>query len=278
MRKFNSKNLNKILNSEMSEKAIIDILVYNKRHISLPTFDDWFDDHEKLIIDCSTKIDWSRYGNKSNYKNFKFFLSTEIGDDEELRNIDGKGGIPIIQGHKSMTLGFHKRMRSKAIIGLNLDNIQIFFWGILFELICNKNYQFSREKVETLAKLCVYTTIYHELFHHYINVQSYLSQHYRYNFEIDEALAVAFSRILIGYESNNHSYTSEFLDYRFKYTNRGYKDWVNYKSEEQFKLKLWEYLNYSFEIFDMGLKMTPILESSIYAIIENPNIKFEINF
>jgi len=283
MRIFSKKSIKDLLKYE-PEKKLIDQIVYNIGRNGYPTFEDWFDKKQKLnidkIFDCNSgvKFDWSEFGNFSKATSYIDFISPSnrfMNYEEEIFDRE-KRRIPRIVDGGSMTLGSFRRMNSPSIITLYLDNIQISFWTIIFKLICTKKYKFTQEKIEELAKLAIYETLFHELFHLYIDAQSYLSEHYIYNFKIDEALAVAFSRIQIGYETKNHSYISDYLDLAYSYTSDGYKDWVNYKGEEQFIHKLIEYIAIDKNLIDLGQEVTPIVEGLLYSIIENPNTEVKI--
>ena len=283
MRAFTKKSIKDLLQYE-PEKKLIHQIVYNIGRNGYPNFEDWFDKKQKLnidkIFDCNSgvKFDWSEFGNFSKATSYIDFISPSnrfMNSEEDI--IDGeKRRIPRIVDGGWMTLGSFRRMNSPSIITLYLDNIQISFWTIIFKLICNKKYKFTQEKIEELAKLAIYETLFHELFHLYIDAQSYLSEHYIYNFKIDEALAVAFSRIQIGYETKNHSFISDYLDLAYSYTSDGYKDWVNYKGEEQFIHKLIEYIAIDKNLIDLGQEVTPIVEGLLYSIIENPNTEVNI--
>ena len=292
MRAFTKKSIKDLLQNE-TEKKLVDLIVYNIGRNEYPRFEEWFDKKEKLnitkIYDCQTgiKINWKKFGNFSMAKSYTDFLKHSRFRDGD--NIDGvdlnriansrtRKGIPNIFDSGKMTLGSYKRMASPGIIRLNIDNIQISFWTKVFKLICKKNYSFTREKIEELAKLAIYKTLFHELFHHFIDVQSYLSENYRYDFETDEALAVAFSRIQIGYETKNHSYISDYLDLAYSYTLDGYKDWVKYKGEEQFIHELIKYIAIDRDLITLGQEITPIVEGLLYSVIENSNAEVNISF
>jgi hypothetical protein len=53
---------------------------------------------------------------------------------------------------------------------------------------------------------------------------------------------------------------------------------VNYKSDEQFLLTLSEYIGVTNPLEHMGQEITPITESLLYAVFENPNTEFRIQF
>ncbi len=270
MRQYYSKSKKSI--PGLNETDLMKRIVYNtSRSGSFSTFEKWFDDKDRLkkddICDCANggmKIDWATYGNKSRGRDYRWFLERSHDHDGNTRD-----GINY--------LGSYRRMSSPGIITIYIDNIQVFFWSIICELACNQKYVFTREKIEELAMLCINKTLYHELFHHFIDAQSYVVNGYVYNYYTDEALAVACSRLLVGYETkNNHTYISEFLELAYSYTSPGYSDWVNYKSEEQFLLKLIEYMPLNPSLGIMGQELSPICEGMLYSIIENPNVEIQV--
>lgn len=288
MKQIKKQTIKQIL--EIPEKQIIDRIVYNlNRKGFYDTFDKWFDNKEKLnikdIYDCYSglKFAWSTYGNLSKAISYVDFLGQKENLIEEHsfeggNHFRGMHKYPDEVDTQVFTLGSYRRMRSPGLITINIDNIQVCFWSIIFKLVCERNYKFTREKTEELAKLFFYKTLYHELFHHYIDVQSHLSENYKYDFATDEALAVAFSRILVGYETKfNHTYISEFLDLSYSYNLVGYKDWVNYKSEEQFLIKVIDYIAIDVNLINKGQETLPIVEALIYAIVESPNVEVFFN-
>ncbi len=243
-------------------------------------FEPWFDKKDKLIKDqiCScnnddsTLIYWSKYGNQSPFKSYKDFLSER--EDRNFRDFSNE-----ISDLRMNTLGTYRRMRSPGLITINIDNMQIFFWSIICELSCKNRYTFTREKIEELARLCILKTLYHELFHHFTDVQSYISRNFRYDYFTEEALAVACSRHMVGFEAqNNTPFVSDFLNLAYSYTIPGYRDWVDYKSDEQFLLKLSEYIEIIDPLSQKGQEITPIAEALLYSVFENPNTEFKLEF
>ena len=279
------RQLNKKLRKEIQRFNLEDLtgtIIYNifpkDSHVRREPFENWFDKKEKLIpsliCDCddkhdNTKIDWRRYGNSSPFRNFRDFLSQQ---DENRIFVDKN-----LSDSRINTLGTYRRMQSPGEITLYIDNIQIFFWSIICEMICHKKYIFTREKIEELARLCILKTLYHELFHHFIDVQSRFMKDFHYDYFIDEALAVACSRQMVGFETQgNQAFVSDFLELAYSFTLPGYCDWIEYKSDEQFLLKLSDYITIFKPLSILGQEVTPITESMLYSVFENPNIDFRI--
>jgi hypothetical protein len=289
MRALNKK-LKKYLNGfELDE--LIKFVVYNElnwyknRNYSnrqpRELFENWFDKKDRLIKDLicncdkkdgNTTIDWLRYGNKCKFKRYRDFLEldTDIINREQI--------FPNIFDESMNCLGTYRSMSSPGLITLHMDNIQVFFWSIICSLTCEKGYVFTREKIEELAKLCILKTLYHELFHHVIDAQKYFLNNYHYDYYIDEALAVACSRHLVGFEAQfNLPFVSDFLDLAYSYNQPGYRDWVKYKSDEQFLIGLSRYTGIDRRLMQIGQETTPIAEGILYSIFENPNVVIEIN-
>jgi hypothetical protein len=282
MRQLNKKLRKEIQGFNLEELTAI--IMYNSfskdSKIRRDPFENWFDKKEKLIpsliCDCNnkyenTKIDWRRYGNSSPFRNFRDFLDQKNDYDRNWNNKD-------LFDSRINTLGTYGRMQSPGKISLYIDNIQVFFWSIICEMICHKKYIFTREKIEELAKLCILKTLYHELFHHFIDVQSRFMKDFHYDYYIDEALAVACSRQMVGFETQgNQAFVSDFLELAYSFKLPGYCDWIEYKSDEQFLLKLSEYITIFKPLSTLGQEVTPITESMLYSVFENPNIDFRIH-
>lgn len=118
-----------------------------------------------------------------------------------------------------------------------------------------------------------------------MDVQSYIVANHKFNRMEEEALAVACSRILVGFESKyNRLYVSDFLNAAYDYKSTRYKDWEKCRSDEQFVLGVMEYmpLENNFKgksaLFGKGQHVGPIIEGILYGVIENPNVKIEYLF
>lgn len=286
MRTLNKKLLKDIEGFKLND--LISMLVYNdfpyefrrNYHVNRVAFEPWFDKKDKLIKDIicncgksdSTLIDWPKYGNKSPFRGYKDFLTEN--NDVNFRDYSNE-----VSDDRSNTLGTYRRMNSPGLITIHIDNMQIFFWSIICELSCKNRYTFTREKIEELARLCILKTLYHELFHHFTDVQAYITRMFHYDYFMEEALAVACSRHMVGFEAqNNTPFVSDFLNLAYSFTSPGYRDWVDYKSDEQFLLTLSEYIGITDPLIQMGQEITPITESLLYAVFENPNTEFRIVF
>ena len=83
-----------------------------------------------------------------------------------------------------------------------------------------------------------------------------------------------FEDIQVGFESkSNQAYVSDFYELAYSYNSRGYRDWINYKSDEQFLLKVIDYMPLNPRLKTMGQELLPIAEAMLYSIIENPNVE-----
>lgn len=273
---------------EEIKKSLRDIIVYNTGRnnqknggLIYPKFENWFDEKEKLnidyLFDCESGRfyhNWEKFGNFSKARNFRDLLFIE----SEMPNMDRPTTLqPVMLDDHENYLGSYRRMNSKGVISLNADNLQVFFWSIIFELACKQRYIFTREKIEELAMLCIEKTLYHELFHHFTDVHSYVVHGFRYDYGTEEAMAVACSRLLVGFESkSNQAYVSDFHELAYSYNSLGYRDWINFKSDEQFLLNLISYMKIDNVLIHMGQELLPLVEAMLYSIIENPNVRCNI--
>jgi len=281
-----------------NEEQAIQLVAFNLGRGYTPTFEDWFDNNEKLdltkIFDCASqqfKFDFNKYGNNSTHRGAASILSGKgMPNDDNLneKNYDiprEDDGRPEETDDPDGWLGSYRRMQSPGILRLNLDNIQIFFWDIICRMACKDGYEFTRIQITELARLSIYKTLYHELFHHFMDVQSYIVANHKFKRMEEEALAVACSRILVGFESKyNRLYVSDFLNEAYSYTAPGYKDWERYRSDEQFILGVMEYMPLENNkkgvnaLLKNGQYVGPIIEGMLYGVIENPNIEFDFRF
>jgi hypothetical protein len=284
MRKINIRNTE----IERIKKSLRELIVYNKGRneytkggFGYPIFEHWFDEKDKLdvdyLFDCANgrfRHNWNEFGNFSKARNFRDFLNIE--SDLPFMDLPNSQQPVTLDDHLNY-LGSYRRMNSKGLVSLNADNLQVFFWSIIFELACKQRYIFTKEKIEELTMLCIEKTLYHELFHHFTDANSYVVNGFKYDYCTEEAMAVACSRLLIGFESkSNQAYVSDFYELAYSYNSRGYRDWINFKSDEQFILNLISYMRIDNNLSRMGQELLPLAEAMLYAIMENPNVNCKV--
>ena len=107
-------------------------------------------------------------------------------------------------------------------------------------------FQLSQSSVAKLSELYLFSIWYHELFHHYCDVQTYLSGYSDRTWRTraqEEPLAVAYSRHRVGALYSAENYVSAFLELRYDYTKlKYYSDWKDYLSKKSFQEGLASYV------------------------------------
>jgi len=168
-----------------------------------------------------------------------------------------------------------------GIIELNYKPMLCFIWSITYQLLYNKNkHCIDRETFRKICQVLVNKTLYHELFHHYSDfVRIYTNGRSVYDYETEEAMAVAFSRIHLETETNQKPLFTDLLNHAFKYTGRGYKDWSKYHDEHDFISKLIEYSNFQ-PILNTGNtnNLPEISKTLLESIVNNPNVFVQGNY
>jgi len=153
---------------------------------------------------------------------------------------------PCMRGN-IIILGTYSAMSSPGVVSLCLDHLKDFFYSLVKRSLL-AGYDISKKELKLIAKLVVYKTYWHELFHFDCDVLRHLfGGHIDPN--IEEALAVARAQWRIrsfnGYKFLGIS--QDLFDFivseAFKYTSPGYKDWVNYSNENDFQHALLRYIN-----------------------------------
>lgn len=146
-------------------------------------------------------------------------------------------------------LATYKPMQSKGKITFFWKRMGVYFWSIIHQLD-RQGTTITQSNLEYLCEIFILSVNRHERFHHECDViRKLFETHYTRN--IEEALAVACSYLsLWGNRRDKRTLESkvsievfeEFLRIRFSYKKAGYRDWVNYQSEEDFLDGITQYL------------------------------------
>lgn len=251
------KKLNKINTSEITR-------IENEIRNSGPTY---------RIFDNELSLD-RRNSNESIIRDIEGYLK-EINFNESIIFEP-----PQYEGDtkdSSRWLGSYRSMQSPGIISLYNLNLIGFTWYVTKELIKRDHY-IDLEVFNQIVYNIVRKTVYHELFHHYCDFNRiYTDGRAAYDFEIEEALAVAFSRIYLGIENNQLPLYTDLFKIAYQYTGRGYKDWVHYQNESAFLDKLIKYSSYQNVLGNLrGTNLYKICQSNLEAIVNNPNVEYEL--
>jgi hypothetical protein len=149
-------------------------------------------------------------------------------------------------------LGSYRPMRSPGVITLYPQNLSNFFWSMIKSCYRKARINFiTRPDMERVLHLVVTKTYQHELFHFGSDVLRTL---FASNFDPfkEEALAVAYARqqILLS-RANGNSQIGRLdgvifhtvLREAFQYRSLGYREWVNFSDEWDFKQGLLDYFS-----------------------------------
>ena len=133
-------------------------------------------------------------------------------------------------------VGMYTPMNSKGKIDLFLYRIRDFLGQIIRDMI-SSGYPVTLTVLTNMARVYIKQIVYHEYFHHYVDVQRQLYGSY-YAKLLEESLAVAWSRIQI------EKYYKRYLDFPtgtplqetyeaykrkiFNFNQPGYRDWKKY--------------------------------------------------
>jgi len=151
------------------------------------------------------------------------------------------------------------------------------FWYCMGSMARTGQYSLTKLEATALAEVFVHSTLYHEVFHHFCDVQTYLVEQVDRGFRrrrIEEPLAVAYSRWRVGRETQMHDYVQAFMDRRFDYSSlRWYRDWTKFAGQHALKQGLADYLPYSGKAAGVaaGIDVAGFLFSGIETILESPN-------
>lgn len=184
----------------------------------------------------------------------------------------------------SSWLGSYHAISSPGKITLNLNTLRVFFFTILQKLIVQNKHKIDHDDFESLAELTVYKTYFHELFHHFSDVYGWNRQgkgtnyspnnrrdQRHWKFESEEALAVAASRHITGMFCSATPLLTDFFDYSYLYTSKGYKDWINYQSYATFRRGLVDYFEVEPKLKDPSFDyLQDMFEHQFISLINNP--------
>jgi len=163
-------------------------------------------------------------------------------------------GIPLerILNTEEDLLGFYTPMASPGTITLCSQNLRAFFWHLVFQLSNNRRLPIMKADLASVADLVVSKTYHHEYFHFFCDIQRKLFPGSEYDFQIEEALAVAHSYACISRGRDNKStkfgrmgnviYPALMVE-AFKYNSAGYRDWILYSDDIRFDAGLYNYIS-----------------------------------
>jgi hypothetical protein len=141
-------------------------------------------------------------------------------------------------------LGRYFPMSSPGTIELNCPKLRGFFWYII-DRLQRSGHIFWKSDLEGLAHLTVHKTWWHEHFHLFSDIQSYILQSIpgSRTRDLEEALATAFSYIQIMRERKkwqtiigriHANIFAPFLRNAFNFLSPGYQDWPQYDDKIRF--------------------------------------------
>ncbi len=153
----------------------------------------------------------------------------------------------------NLLLGWYKPMQSLGNIILHKKNLRTFYWSLIAELRTDFPYLYPLD-LECALHLVVKKTDYHERFHFQSDV---LRQMFhgkldweKFDWEKEEALAVAYSRIKLLKEYGNptvggmnRAFHERIFNRAFAFKSAGYCDWPRYADEIRFKSAWLDYLS-----------------------------------
>jgi len=177
----------------------------------------------------------------------------------------------------------YKNMRSPGLIQFYMGNVLFDFWFHVVRLSQSGKYSLTISKVKMLAEIYLHSVLYHELFHYFCDVQSYISGDltrsasappgYRSSPK-EEPLAVAFSRWRVGEEHKISTHVEAFIDSSFNYEKvPWYRNWINFKGDVVLTKGIYDYIPYDDlgALMKRGVDAPALLFKSIGAVIEAPN-------
>ena len=154
-----------------------------------------------------------------------------------------------VLSQESDVLGEYFPMQSPGLLILYSDRLGSFFWHLALE-IYHKGYYMEYQDFERMAHMVVMKTYFHEQFHHFCDVNRHLFAT-RFDRFTEEALAVAWSyhqlqELRRSWQTKEARLASPFyyelMRGMYRYTSPGYRDWVHYQTEADFRYGLVNYL------------------------------------
>jgi hypothetical protein len=145
-------------------------------------------------------------------------------------------------------LGSYTFMRSPGLITLYGDNLVSFFWRVALEIDREiPNIRWQLNDFEMLSEWVIDKTLWHERFHHSMDVLRHLFNVNTYHRLSEEALAVAYS---YNYMSDKGcpnvkqcTIFGKFMSLAYQYTSPGYKDWKQFEDKKALELGICDYLS-----------------------------------
>jgi len=206
-------------------------------------------------------------------------------ETSETDSEDDEGGRSPRDHHEEeihAALATYSSMSSPGRIDMYMSLIIWDFWFYVGGLSRAGKYSLTLKKVTSLAELFLDSILYHELFHYYCDVQTYLTASsgspYR-NRAKEEPLAVAFSRWRVGEEHRISTHVEAFVEKRFDYSKLPwYRDWRDFLGDAVLAEGLFDYLPYADKklLKSKGVDVPSLLFGSIEGVIEKPNVALVI--
>lgn len=147
-------------------------------------------------------------------------------------------------------LGTYKPMSSPGVLTLHATELTSYFWHLVKDILDQK-YYISKRDLKHLAYMVTMKTYTHEQFHHFCDVARHLFGSVK-DRNMEEALAVAHSYLEITgkLRSKGNSRIEQIADtvYRamldrlFRFSQPGYRDWVDYRTPQDYQAGLISYL------------------------------------
>lgn len=165
-------------------------------------------------------------------------------------------------------LGYYVEMKSPGRIIICWENIGSCFWHTALQLN-RRGYYMDYKDIERIAYLFVLKTYIHEQFHHLCDVCRYLFSA-QFDRDMEESLAVAWSYLKLNELRNQWNSKiariyapmyREIVGSIFQYRSSGYRDWVNYQTEDKFARGIVKYLGprTSFYLESNGIDVAQII-------------------
>ena len=175
-------------------------------------------------------------------------------------------------------LGTYHPMTSPGVITIHVSKLTSFFWHHIADIL-SQGHHISWRDLEYLAYMVTILVYKHEQFHHFCDVAQHLfSGRYNYLRNTEEALAVANTYLEISIHMRTKKSSKigmisktvyqEMLEKIYRFSQPGYRDWVNYKTLQSYQAGLIKYIKpHSSELLGKnGISVAGILDSINNAV------------
>ena len=239
-----------------------------------------------LIKIMHKEIDIIARMSEENLSNFSGEIDIQMVDEYIVQNGLSESAEPYLEQPEDVLLeveqgsrillGSYTPMQSPGVLVLYQDNMRNFFWGAVRDVLSrNRGIWISQNDLKYTAEALIFMVLWHEQFHFCCDaIRQLLGS--TYNPMVEEALAVAYSRLELHKLRYKHSrvsrihpqFFSGIMQRAYDYTSPVYRDWPHYSDDIMFSQGLIQYfLSQGNKLEHNGVNLSRMFNEMIASLL-----------